>query len=250
MASENSGTVPHPELTTPKDRQVRDMFSRIARTYDFLNRVLSFGQDQYWRKYAIEKLSVPSPSEVIDLCGGTGDMTFQLLKYRPSDHATLTDFALPMLSIAQKRMSANGKGACVVCADALQLPFGTARFDAALCAFGVRNWRDVETGLQEVHRLLRNDGEFVILEFLRSSNRRIETLKKFYLKNLLPWMGFLASGNYRAYRYLANSMEHFHSDEEFGHIIEKSGFNILHKKRFFLGVCWCYVLKKTNERIS
>lgn len=245
-----SKTVPQPDSAAPKDHQVRNMFSRIARTYDLLNRVLSFGQDQYWRKYAIGKLSIASPGEVIDLCGGTGDMTFQLLKQRPEVQATLTDFALPMLSIARKRMESNGSCAEVACADALQLPFLSERFDAAMCAFGIRNWRDVEVGLKEVHRLLKHEGEFVILEFLRSGNRKVEALKKLYLRNILPWMGFLASGNYRAYRYLVDSMEQFYSDEEFQAIIERNGFSISHKKRFFLGVCWCYVLKKTGERMG
>ncbi len=244
MDGATTPVLPNPESSTPKDQQVREMFGRIAGTYDLLNRVLSFGADQYWRWYAIHHLKIPTPARVLDLCGGTGDMAMQLLRCRPQDSVVIADFALPMLHKARHRMANRSKMGSVLCGDALALPFPDESFHVCLCAFGVRNWSDPLRGMGEVRRVLHGGGEFVVLDFLRSGSVRMEYLKRLYIQRVLPIAGFIASGGEHAYRYLADSMEKFYSGEEFLEMAHTSGFEVRHKKRFFLGTCWCFVLKR------
>ncbi len=244
MADAPSPVLPDPHSSISKGHQVQEMFGRIAGTYDFLNRILSFGTDQHWRRYAIRHLQAPTPARVLDLCGGTGDMALQLLNHRPQDSVVVADFAYPMLEKAQRRMTAQSLKAGVLCGDALALPFPDESFDACLCAFGVRNWSDPLMGLREVNRILRAGGELAVLDFLRSEGSRMERLKQLYIQGVLPVVGFIASGDKQAYRYLAKSMEEFYSGEEFLATAHMAGFEVTHSKRFFLGSCWCFVLRK------
>jgi ubiquinone/menaquinone biosynthesis methyltransferase len=244
MADTVTPALPDPGSSVPKDRQVREMFGRIAGTYDLLNRVLSLGSDQYWRRYAIRRLQTPSPAKVLDLCGGTGDMALQLLIRRPQDSVVVADFAYPMLEKAHRRVTARSPKSGVLCGDALALPFPDGWFDICLCAFGVRNWSDPLEGMREVHRILRPGGELAVLDFLRSEDNLMERLKRLYIQGILPVVGFIASGDAQAYRYLAESMEKFYSGEEFLAAAHTAGFEVTHRKRFFLGTCWCFVLRK------
>lgn len=240
----NTPVLPDPDSSIPKDRQVREMFGRIAPTYDLLNRVLSFGTDQYWRRHAIRQIQIATPARVLDLCGGTGDMALQLLHRRPQDTAIIADFAFPMLTRARQRLAAHTTQSGVICGDALNLPFPDESFDVCLCAFGVRNWSDPLNGMREVHRILHQGGEFAVLDFLRSGNVWMEYLKRFYIQSVLPVIGYLTSGDHRAYHYLAESMENFYSSQEFLTAADATGFEVIHQKRFFLGTCWCFVLRK------
>ncbi len=244
MTGNSRPTLPDPSSSTPKDRQVREMFGRIVGTYDLLNRVLSFGTDQYWRRYAIRQLRIPTPARVLDLCGGTGDMALQLLRRRPHDSTVVADFTLPMLEKARRRVTTHSTKSSVVCGDALGLPFPDQSFDACLCAFGVRNWSDPVRGMREVYRVLRDGGEFAVLDFLRSGSVWMEYHKRLYIQGVLPVIGFIASGDQQAYRYLAESMEKFFSGEEFLAMAHSTGFRVTHHKRFFLGTCWCFMMKK------
>jgi demethylmenaquinone methyltransferase / 2-methoxy-6-polyprenyl-1,4-benzoquinol methylase len=244
MTGNSTPALPDPTSSTPKDHQVREMFGRIAGTYDLLNRILSFGTDQSWRKYAICHLQNPAPARVLDLCGGTGDMAVQLLIRRPQDSVVVADFAYPMLEKAQRRVTACSQKSGVLCGDALALPFPDGLFDICLCAFGVRNFSDPLKGMKEVHRILRAGGELAVLDFLRSQDSQMERLKRLYIQGVLPVVGFIASGDGQAYRYLAESMEKFYSGEEFLAAAHTAGFKVTHRKRFFLGSCWCFMLRK------
>lgn len=103
MRSASNPVLPDPGSSQGKSRQVRDMFSRIAPTYDLLNRLLSFGVDRRWRKYAVRRLRRPSPALILDLCGGTGDVAMTNLKSRPADTVVVADFAYPMLTQADRK---------------------------------------------------------------------------------------------------------------------------------------------------
>jgi ubiquinone/menaquinone biosynthesis methyltransferase len=240
------GTVlPNPTSSSPKDRQVRQMFGEIAPTYDLLNRVLSLGIDQTWRTQACRNLEVPSPARVLDLCGGTGDFATQLLKARPRDEVHVADFCFPMLGKARDRLVGEGRPHGVLCGDALGLPFPSGSFDAALCGFGVRNWSNLGAGMREVHRVLRPGGEFAVLDFFQAESRVGDRLGRVYVRHILPTVGGLLSGNRSAYQYLADSMEGFLPPEKFAEECADWGFQISRRKRFMLGLCWLFILKKT-----
>lgn len=225
---------------------MREMFSRIAPTYDLLNRLLSGGIDQRWRRYAVTNIGPNSPATVLDLCGGTGDMTLHVLRERPRDRVVLADFAYPMVAIARDRITARHADPRVLCGDALRLPFPDDSFDAALCAFGVRNWSDLAAGLKDVRRVLRPSGEFGILDFVKAGDGLGDKLGRLYVHHVLPTVGALVSRDGRAYRYLAESMEGFCSEPEFCDTARSAGFEVTTRKRFFLGLCWYF--KLTNPR--
>jgi ubiquinone/menaquinone biosynthesis methyltransferase len=244
--SKSPPILPHPESSDPKGDQVRQMFSRIAPTYDLLNRLLSFGVDQHWRTEAVRRITVPSPARVLDLCGGTGDVALKVIRRRPADSVVVADFAQPMLVKAAGRLAGCDTRHGVLCADALQLPFESESFDAAFCAFGVRNWSDIDQGLREVHRVLKPGGEFAVLDFLKAGRGLPDALGRFYIHKVLPTVGSWVSGDRRAYRYLAESMEGFCSEGEFREKAHAAGFAAACEKRFFLGLCWLFVLRKPN----
>jgi len=241
MKESAAPVVPDPTSPLPKSRQVREMFARIAPTYDLLNRLLSLGVDQRWRAYAVERLTVPSPARVLDLCGGTGDFAGQLLRKRPRDTVHVADFCEPMLRKARERF---GTEHGVTCGDALRLPFEDGSFDSALCGFGVRNWSDLEAGLLETRRVLRIGGEFALLDFFRAGTSLSDRFGRFYVHKVLPFVGGLVSGNREAYRYLADSMDGFCSVDQFVRRAEGVGFSVKIRKRFFLGLCWLLVLER------
>lgn len=241
MKQSAASVVPDPSSSLPKSRQVREMFARIAPTYDLLNRLLSLGVDQRWRSYAISKLTVPSPARVLDLCGGTGDFAGQLLRERPRDTVHVADFCEPMLRKARGRF---GTEHGVTCGDALRLPFEAESFDAILCGFGARNWSDLEAGLAEARRVLRARGEFAVLDFYEAGKSLSDRFGRFYVHKVLPFVGGLVSGNREAYRYLADSMDGFCSVDQFVGRAERAGFSVKIRKRFFLGLCWLVVLER------
>jgi demethylmenaquinone methyltransferase/2-methoxy-6-polyprenyl-1,4-benzoquinol methylase len=217
------------------------MFSEIAPTYDRLNRLLSLGVDQHWRKYAIARISRSSPLQVLDLCGGTGDMALWIKQTRPADTVVVVDFSEAMLRKGQERTPV-----AAVCGDALCLPFGDERFGVTLCAYGVRNWSSLQCGLKEVHRILSEDGEFIILDFLKAGRKIGDKVGRFYIHRILPLLGGILSGHRQAYQYLADSMEGFCSVEELIQLARETGFEVVHQKRFLMGLCWCFVLKKCS----
>ncbi|MCA9438030.1 MAG: ubiquinone/menaquinone biosynthesis methyltransferase, partial [Candidatus Omnitrophica bacterium] len=240
--------VPDPKSVEPKGKQVREMFSRIAPTYDLLNRLLSVGIDQRWRTQAVNRLRVPSPSTILDLCGGTGDFSIQLLKRRPTDRVHLADFAFPMLEKARTRLGPTDQSPHgVLCGDALRMPFSDASFDGCLCGFGVRNWADLEAGLREVNRVLRPDGEFVVLDFFQAGESMADKFGRFYCRKVLPTVGQMISGDGRAYRYLAESMDGFCAPDEFEKRVRDCGFELVEQKKFSMGMCWLFHFRKSME---
>lgn len=240
-----SAVLPNPQSTDPKGKQVREMFSRIAPTYDLLNRLLSVGIDQRWRRRAVRSLTIPTPAKVLDLCGGTGDFAAQLLKARPRDTVHIADFAYPMLERARKRLGPVDRTPHgVLCGDALGLPFAGQSLDGCLCGFGVRNWSDLEVGMREVNRVLRPSGEFAVLDFFQAGNSLPDRFGRFYCRTVLPTVGSLISGDGRAYRYLAESMDGFCSADEFEKRVNGCGFETVQKKKFSMGMCWFFLFRR------
>ena len=217
-----------PEGATDKDsaaRAVREMFTAIAPRYDRLTHVLSANVDKlWWRRTArtfTAILSRPN-AQVLDLCCGTGDMTFALRREGPQAHITGADFSHAMLVRASAK-SADVRLVRWIEADALQLPFPDQSFDLITSAFGFRNLADYDAGLREVYRILRPGGQFGILEFSEPKGL-LGTFYKFYFKSVLPRIGRMISGS-KAYSYLPASVERFPSPAEMLERIMAAGFH-------------------------
>jgi ubiquinone/menaquinone biosynthesis methyltransferase len=211
---------------------VRDMFGRIAPTYDLLNRVMSGGLDVSWRQKAIAALAAAPPGPSLDLCAGTLDLTVMLDRARPLDRLIASDFSEPMLN----RGRAKVPRAEIVVADAQALPFQDASIAAVVCGFGIRNVADPKKALAELRRVLLPGGVFVTLEFFRPSRLTTRVFHKAYASVLLPAVGGLLSGDRSAYAYLARSMDGFFSRAQYEHAVAEAGFVRVTGEDLTLGV--------------
>lgn len=200
------------------------MFAGIARRYDLLNHLLSCHVDKLWRRAAVRAASVHAASRVLDVCAGTGDLTFAFA--RKTGAAIGTDFTPEMVALAQhKRSQARSKAqnARFAVADTLQLPFADASFDAVSVAFGIRNVADWRRGLAEMARVARPGGKVVVLEFAKPRNRLFRGLFFFYFRRVVPSVGRLVSRDPEAYRYLPESVMAFAAPEELGEGMQVAG---------------------------
>jgi demethylmenaquinone methyltransferase/2-methoxy-6-polyprenyl-1,4-benzoquinol methylase len=208
-----------------KRAYVREMFSDIAPRYDLLNRVLSFNLDRRWRRNAIRALEWQrKPSGVyLDLCAGTLDVAAALCREPGFAGQVIgADFAEPMLRAGREK--ARRLPLRPVTADALALPLANASCDGAIIAFGIRNLAHLDDGLREVHRVLRPEARYVILEFARPRFAVVRAVHHLYMHRIVPLVGGLVSGNRGAYRYLPESVARFPSERELAHRMRATGF--------------------------
>ena len=229
-------------------RQVRDMFSNIAPRYDFLNHFLSGSLDRLWRRRTAKRFAhiLRRPgTRVLDLCCGTGDLTFALQRAasRPREGVTEepnrflgADFALPMLELAQTKGIRAGQRASFLGADALALPFRDATFDLVTTAFGFRNLVNYEHGLREIARVLKPCGELGILEFCEPRNGPLAALYKLYFTRVLPKIGGAISGSGDAYTYLPRSVQKFPQPQVLKEWMEAAGFQNAQCERWTCGI--------------
>jgi demethylmenaquinone methyltransferase / 2-methoxy-6-polyprenyl-1,4-benzoquinol methylase len=223
-------------------RAVREMFTSIAPRYDLLNHVLSFNVDRmWWRKTARNFAHILSRADarILDLCCGTGDMTFALLRQaRNSDARILgADFSHAMLQRAGQKSA--GTALRWVEADALRLPFGDAQFDLITTAFGFRNLADYDAGLREILRVLRPGGECGILDF-GEPDGLVGSLYRVYFKRVLPAVGTVISGVKGPYAYLPASVERFPSPGEMLARMRRAGFQEATWTPYTLGIAGLY----------
>lgn len=208
-------------------RWVRGMFGRVAHRYDFLNHLLSFQLDRYWRAYTVRQvrpvLNKPG-ARVLDLCCGTGDLLLALERARGAN-VLGSDFCHPMLIEAQRKSVHRSAATALVNADALRMPFADASLDLITVAFGFRNLANYRNGLRELRRLLRPGGCLAILEFSQPPNRVFAALYRFYSKVILPRIGALLSGDGDAYSYLPESVEKFPGPQELAREMDEAGFS-------------------------
>lgn len=230
------GTRPH-GIRDERDAglHVRDMFSRIAPRYDFLNHLLSFSLDHVWRRRTAKILSAilaRPDARVLDVCCGTGDLAFALAKRRErllggaragAKLIAGSDFVEAMLVQAMRKSREQRQPAIFSGADALSLPFADASFDLVTTAFGFRNLSNYENGLREFARVLKPGGELGILEFSEPEGA-LAGIFRFYFRHVLPRIGRAISGDKQAYEYLPNSVAKFPGKRELSELIERSGF--------------------------
>ncbi|WP_352413717.1 bifunctional demethylmenaquinone methyltransferase/2-methoxy-6-polyprenyl-1,4-benzoquinol methylase UbiE [Thermus sp.] len=216
-----------------KPEAVRRMFSEIAPRYDLLNRLLSLGQDQAWRKRAVALALARNPRRVLDLATGTGDLALAIKRARPEAEVVGVDFAPAMLELARRKAKQLGLEVAFLEGDALALPFPEGSFQAVTVAFGFRNFADYGKALEEMHRVLAPGGRAVILEFPPPPGGAFGLLYRAYFQGVLPLLGGLISGNFRAYRYLPESVKRFPAPEALKGMMERVGFEVRYERLAF-----------------
>ncbi len=227
-------------------RAIREMFTAIAPRYDVLNHVLSMNVDRlWWNRTARQFRHILSQSNarVLDLCCGTGDMTFALLRMAGKSPGEIlgADFSHAMLQRADAK--SKGLGLRWVEADALNLPFPDASFDLITSAFGFRNLSDYDAGLREILRTLRSGGECGILDF-GEPDGLIGSLYRLYFKHVLPAVGTMVSGVKGPYSYLPASVQRFPPPQEILQRMRAAGFREVNWTPYTFGIAGLYRGKK------
>jgi demethylmenaquinone methyltransferase / 2-methoxy-6-polyprenyl-1,4-benzoquinol methylase len=211
--------------SSDKGAYVREMFARIAPRYDVANRVLTAGMDERWRKRAIALLAPPRGGRVLDLCCGTGDVVFHLLRTDPSLQVTGIDFCAPMLDGARARAPHEARGdATFVEGDVMALPFENSSFDGATMGFSLRNVVDIEQVLREILRVLQPGARFVNLDVSKAPNPLFKRCFDLYFYNVVPWVGGLVGGSRQAYTYLPNSLTNHPNADDLRDRFTRAGF--------------------------
>jgi demethylmenaquinone methyltransferase/2-methoxy-6-polyprenyl-1,4-benzoquinol methylase len=225
-------------------RAVREMFTSIAPRYDLLNHVLSFNVDRMWWRRAARTfrhlLSRPD-ARVLDLCCGTGDMTFALRRVAGKSSARImgADFSHAMLQRALAKSASHDRSANWIEADALSLPFPSGHFDLVTSAFGFRNLADYDAGLREIARVLRPGGECGILDFGEPTGT-MGAIYRIYFKQVLPRVGTFISGVRGPYAYLPASVERFPPPEEMLERMKAAGFSEAAWTPYTFGIAGLY----------
>ncbi len=220
------------------------LFDRIAKKYDLLNHLLSLNIDKAWRKKAIQRLR---PCEnLLDIATGTGDFALEIIRQRKADKVLGIDLSKQMLAIGKEKIAKAGKADIIALeqADVAALGFSDEVFDAVTCAFGVRNFADLDKGLSEMYRVLRHNGQIVILEFSYPRNCIIKFFYNIYFSFVLPLIGKLVSKDKKAYGYLPKSVKGFIQGEEFVDHLVGVGFQNPEYKYLSFGICTIYTAQK------
>jgi demethylmenaquinone methyltransferase/2-methoxy-6-polyprenyl-1,4-benzoquinol methylase len=200
------------------------MFDRIAGRYDLLNSLMTAGLHHSWRERAVDRAEVSPGDSVLDVCCGTGDLSFELAeRVSPGGHVVGCDFSEPMLDLAREKAADRGVPVRFEWADALELPYDEGRFDAVTVGFGVRNFADRDRGLSEMARVLKPGGRLVILEFTEPARPPFSTFYSLWFDRIVPILGRLTP-NPDAYSYLAESVHSFPDPEGLAVKMDAAGF--------------------------
>jgi demethylmenaquinone methyltransferase/2-methoxy-6-polyprenyl-1,4-benzoquinol methylase len=234
------------ELRSKEPARIAGMFDAIARRYDLLNRVLSGGLDQRWRRRALREVALGADDVLLDVCTGTADVPLAAMRLgRPPRAAVGIDFSHAMLGIGLTKVrGAGSRGISLVQGDATALPLPDRAATAATIAFGIRNVQEPDRACREIARVLRPGGRLAVLEFGLPRPALFRRLYLWYANRVLPRIGGLVSRHASAYAYLPESVARFPPPEEFGHLLQRSGFPHVRIVPLTLGIVYLYVARK------
>ena len=225
-----------------KTLRVENMFDRIAPKYDFFNRLFSLRIDLLWRKSLVKWMQSDDPKQILDVATGTGELAIALWKkFRVK--ITAVDLSQEMLNLADKKIKELGADITIQKANAENLPFESNKFDAVSVGFGVRNFENLEKGLSELRRVVKEDGNVYILEFSRMEGI-LSPLYNFYFRKVLPFLAKMISGEKEAYTYLPDSVQNFPCGKRMKNILLDLGFSKVEYKKLSLGIVTIYKAKK------
>lgn len=208
-----------------KVAHVGNVFSQVAERYDIMNDVMSGGLQRVWKAQFIKQLRLKPGMQVLDLAGGTGDISFRMLHAEPDIHVTLSDINEAMLNEGVKRaVNRNIDGIKYTTANAECLPFNDQSMDLCTIAFGIRNVTNIDKALIEIHRVLKFGGRFACLEFSPVQAPVLKKLYDAYSFNVIPKLGEWIAGDSAPYHYLVESIRMFPDALKFAEMMNIAGF--------------------------
>ena len=234
--------IPPIGIVEGKKPHIERMFNSIAPRYDVLNRMLSGGVDQQWRRVVMKEVLDSQPQRLLDVATGTADLALMAAR-KGVPQVIGVDIADQMLEVGRRKVSKADLDGRVelLNGDAEKLPFSDKQFDVATVAFGVRNFEDLAAGLHQIHRVLRPGGKLIVLEFSRPRVFPVKQLYAFYNRFILPAVGKLVSGDSGAYTYLPESIAVFPEGDEFLNWMDEAGFTQRKARRLTFGIASVYV---------
>lgn len=221
-----------------KAGMVHGVFSNVASKYDVMNDAMSMGIHRVWKNAMMDWLAPRNDQKLLDVAGGTGDISFRFLKRAPSAHATVFDMTQDMLDAGRTRTEATDMADHLdwVCGDAMSLPFADNSFDVYTISFGIRNVTRPNEALSEAYRILRPGGRLMVLEFSQIPNPALQWAYDRYSFNVIPPMGKVIANDADSYQYLVESIRKFPDQETFLTMVREAGFENAKYRNLSLGI--------------
>ena len=223
---------------TKKAGKVQGVFASVASRYDIMNDLMSLGIHRIWKEAMIDWLAPRAAQKLLDVAGGTGDISFKFLKRSGSGHATVLDITENMLIEGRKRAESAQmlNNLDWIVGDAMSLPFSNNSFDVYTISFGIRNVTQPQQALNEAFRVLRPGGRLMVLEFSQIPVPLAQKAYDIYSFNVIPAMGELIANDQNSYRYLVESIRNFPDQETFLSMMQQAGFENTAYRNLSLGI--------------
>ncbi|CUH42921.1 MULTISPECIES: bifunctional demethylmenaquinone methyltransferase/2-methoxy-6-polyprenyl-1,4-benzoquinol methylase UbiE [Ruegeria] len=240
--SDNSDKTTHFGFETVREAEkagrVQGVFNSVASKYDVMNDVMSMGIHRVWKDAMMDWLAPRPGQRLLDVAGGTGDISFRFLKRAGYGHATVLDLTEPMLVEGRQRAEADQMADSLnwVVGDAMALPFDDNTFDVYTISFGIRNVTRPQEALNEAFRVLKPGGRLMVLEFSQLPNDGLQKLYDLYSFNVIPRMGKLIANDYDSYQYLVESIRNFPDQETFLGMVRAAGFENAKYRNLSMGI--------------
>jgi demethylmenaquinone methyltransferase / 2-methoxy-6-polyprenyl-1,4-benzoquinol methylase len=233
--------------TERKKEAVKDHFNRVAKKYDFMNTLLSLGLHHAWKRKAVRMLDLKPGQKVLDVCGGTGDISVLSMGWvGPKGRVVLYDINRAMVETGKNKRGKRLSQDPIFCiqGDGEAISFQNETFDAVIVGFGIRNFTRLVRGFKEMHRVLKPGGKMICLEFSRPKNQMFRALYDFYSFNIMPFIGKIFTGSSRAYACLPETIRMFPMADELTKILEGIGFIEVSHRCMTNGVAVAHIGKK------
>ena len=233
--------------TAEKVDWVRRHFNRVAPKYDLMNTLLSFGIHHAWKRSAVDKIGLRAGDKVLDVCGGTADLSIMASRHTGADgRCVVYDINRAMLQAGQPKVRETSCGERIqfVQGDAERIPYPNHSFDAAMVGFGIRNVTHMQQGFNEMHRVLKPGGKFMCLEFSKPVNPVFRWLYDFYSFYVMPFLGEVLAGSAESYSCLPETIRLFFLPDEISKILVGIGFRDIRYRRMTNGIAVAHVGRK------